>query len=224
MGKPREVTASPQKSSSVLSLCCSPNSTNFSVSAERREQCQDMRGITMYKNSGDRGDCIKYRGSSLLNVVDKTVRVILSRLQMLSELVYPDAQCGFRRARCTTDMLVSLRQLQKKYREQQVPLHTAFIDLIKAFDLVCKRGLFKLLEKNGCPPKLLSMITAYITVRADLTVGMRCSINYAAINYNGCRVYRTGRPALWMVPQNSATRHVTRLCTEVNHQCCHTRP
>ena len=179
----------------------------------------------MYKNSGDRGDCSNYYSISLLSIVGKTfVRVILSRLQMLAELVYPDAQCSFRRARCTTDMLVSLRQLQKKCREQQVPLHIAFIDLIKAFDLVSKRGLFKLLEKIGCPLKLLSMITAYLTVRADLTLGMRCSIDCAAINYNGCREYRTGRTALWMVPQHSATRYVTRLCTEVKHQSCHTRP
>ena len=29
-----------------------------------------------------------------------------------------------------------------------------FIDLTKAFDLVSRNGLFKILELNGCPPKL----------------------------------------------------------------------
>ena len=43
-------------------------------------------------------------------------------------------------------------------REQQQPLYLAFIDLTKAFDLVSRTGLFKLLKKIGCPPKFLSII------------------------------------------------------------------
>ena len=37
----------------------------------------------------------------------------------------------------------------------------AFIDLTKAFDLVSRTGLFKLLENIGCPPKLLSIIASF---------------------------------------------------------------
>ncbi|XP_067905187.1 uncharacterized protein si:dkey-234i14.6 isoform X2 [Heterodontus francisci] len=51
--------------------------------------------------------------------------------------------------------------IQEKCREQQMPLYIAFIDLTKAFDLVSRRGLFRLLEKIGCPPKLLSIITSF---------------------------------------------------------------
>ena len=50
----------------------------------------------------------------------------------------------------TFDMLFSLRQLQKKCHEQQVPLYSAFIDLTKAFELVSRSGLFQLLEKIRC--------------------------------------------------------------------------
>ena len=57
-----------------------------------------------------------------------------------------------------TDMVFSLRQLQEKCREQQQPLLVAFIDLTKAFDLVSKDGLFKILPKIGCPPRLLNII------------------------------------------------------------------
>ena len=95
-------------------------------------------------------------------------RVILNILQKLAER----AHCGFQRARSTIDMLFSLRHLQEKCRKQQVSLYTAFIDLTKAFDLVGTSGLFHLLEKIGCPPKLLSIITAFqsnmkSTVRYD---------------------------------------------------------
>ena len=60
-------------------------------------------------------------------------------------------------------MVFSLRQQQEKCREQQMPLYIAFIDLTKAFDLVSRDGLFKILPKIGCPPRLQSMIESFHT-------------------------------------------------------------
>lgn len=118
--------------------------------------------ITLYKNKGDRGDCNNYRGISLLSVIGKVIaRVILSRLQIIAENVYPESQCGFRSGRGTVDMIFSLRQLQEKCREQQRPLHIAFVDLTKAFDLVNRDALFLVLRKVGCPPVLLDLIIAF---------------------------------------------------------------
>ena len=126
---------------------------------------QDMRDasiVTIYKNKGDRSDCNNYRGISLLSTVGKVfARVTLSRLQSLASRVYPESQCGFRAARSTVDMIFSLRQLQEKCREQQQPLFLAFVDLTKAFDLVSRSGLFQILQKIGCPPKLLAIIAAF---------------------------------------------------------------
>lgn len=59
------------------------------------------------------------------------------------------------------DMIFSLRQLQEKCREQQKPLFIAFIDLTKAFDMVSRSGLFSILRKIGCPPRLLSIIKCF---------------------------------------------------------------
>ena len=59
------------------------------------------------------------------------------------------------------DMIFSLRQLQEKCREQQHPLFLPFVDLTKAFDLVSRSRLFKILQKIGCPPKLLAIITSF---------------------------------------------------------------
>ncbi len=126
---------------------------------------QDMRDaniITLYKNKGDRSDCNNYRGISLLSIVGKVfARVVLYRLKVLAERVYPEAQCGFRSQRSTIDMIFSLRQLQEKCREQRQPLYIAFIELTKAFDLVSRKGLFTLLHRIGCPPKLLKMVTSF---------------------------------------------------------------
>jgi hypothetical protein len=126
---------------------------------------QDMRDakiITLYKNKGDRSDCNSYRGISLLSIIGKVfARTILSRLQRLAERVYPESQCGFRASRSTTDMIFSVRQIQEKCREQRQPLYMAFIDLTKAFDMVSRDGLFDILRKIGCPPRLLHLITSF---------------------------------------------------------------
>ena len=126
---------------------------------------QDMRDsiiITLYKNKGDRSDCNNYRGISLLSIIGKVfARVALARLQALASRVYPESQCGFRAGRSTVDMIFSIRQLQEKCQEQQMPLYIAFIDLTKAFDLVSRSGLFSLLQKIGCPPHLLAVIKSF---------------------------------------------------------------
>ena len=107
-------------------------------------------------------DCNNYRGISLLSIVGKLfARSVLKKLQVLADRVYPESQCGFRAKRSTTDMIFSLRQLQEKCREQRRPLFISFIDLTKAFDLVSRDGLFQILEKIGCPPKLLSIIKSF---------------------------------------------------------------
>ncbi|KAL9981879.1 hypothetical protein ACROYT_G010642 [Oculina patagonica] len=132
---------------------------------EKEHIPQDMRDasiVTLYKNKGDRSDC--NRGISLLSIVGKValvVRVALGRLQSLASRVYPESQCGFRAGRSTVDMIFSLRQLQEKCREQQQPLFLAFVDLTKAFDLVSRSGLFQILQKIGCPPKLLAIIGVF---------------------------------------------------------------
>ena len=128
------------------------------------QDTRDSKIITLHKNKGERNDCNKYRGISLLSIVGKVfARVILIRLQKLAERIHPESQCGFRAERSTIDMVFSLRQLQEKSREHHMPLYIAFIDLTKAFDLASRDGLVNVLPKIGCPPKLQSMIASFHT-------------------------------------------------------------
>ncbi|XP_052249602.1 uncharacterized protein LOC127857228 [Dreissena polymorpha] len=117
---------------------------------------QDMRDasiVTLYKNKGDRSDCNKYRGISLLSVVEKVfARLALNRLQTLAARIYPESQCGFRSGRSITDMIFTVRQLQEKCKEQGMPLYLAFIDLTKAYDLVSKPGLFRIWRRMVALP------------------------------------------------------------------------
>ena len=92
-----------------------------------------------------------------MSIAGKVVaRVLLIRLQATADRVYPKSPCCFRAGRSTTDMIVTVRQLQKKSREQGKPLYLAFIDLTKAFDLVIRKACYNSLEKIGCSSKLLN--------------------------------------------------------------------
>ena len=64
---------------------------------------QDMRDaniVTLYKNKGDRDNCNNYRGISFLNVSGKLfAKVVLIKLRVLAERIYPESQCEFRTKR-----------------------------------------------------------------------------------------------------------------------------
>ena len=55
-------------------------------------------------------------------------------------------------------MISALRQIQEKCREQNMGLYAAFVDLTKAFDIVSRDGLWKILARLGCPPKFLTIL------------------------------------------------------------------
>ena len=114
--------------------------------------------------------------------------VVLARLHVLAECIYPESQCDFRSGRSKIDMLFSVRQLQQKCREQQQPLYLAFIDLTKAFDLVSRTGLFKLLEKIGCQTKRLSIIASFHVNRHDF------------VSFDGeiSEPFKIGKAASWL--------------------------
>ena len=80
---------------------------------------------------------------SLLSIAGKIfARVILNRLITMSEKCLPEAQCGFRPGRSTTDMIFVIRQVQEKCIEQNMALYSIFIDLTKAFDTVNKKAIW----------------------------------------------------------------------------------
>ena len=123
---------------------------------------KDTNIITLYKNKGDDRDCNSYRGISLLWIAGKVfARLLLPRVRQIADRILPESQCGFRPSRSTSDMVVSLRQLQEKSVEQSRPLYVVFIDVTKAFDTVSRSGLYNILKLLGCPETLLSILVAF---------------------------------------------------------------
>ena len=137
------------------------------------QQLKDAPIIRLYKK-GSRQLCDHYRGISLLAIARKTLaRELLNRLivhlehgllpqsqcvlarELLNRLIVhlehgllPQSQCGFRGGSGTVDMILSARHLQEKCQEQYDDLFITFIDLTKAFDTLCRDGLWQIMEKN----------------------------------------------------------------------------
>nr|VZI09521.1 unnamed protein product [Spirometra erinaceieuropaei] len=85
--------------------------------------------------------------------------ILLNRLNNhLEQGLLPESQCGFRRHRGTTDMIFAARQLQEKCQEMRTHLYSTFVDLTKAFDTVHREGLWKIMQKFGCPERFIQMV------------------------------------------------------------------
>jgi exonuclease III len=124
---------------------------------------QDMKDaliIHLYKRKGNRQDCNNHRGISLLSIMGKILaKILLNRLTAHLEGGFlPESQCGFRKDRGTCDMVFAARQVQEKCQEQHRDVYLAFIDLTKAFDSVCRDGLWKIMAKIGCPNKFIKIV------------------------------------------------------------------
>nr|VZI52094.1 unnamed protein product [Spirometra erinaceieuropaei] len=124
---------------------------------------QDFKDATivhLYKRKGNRQVCDNHRGISLLNIAGKIfARILLNRLNNhLEQGLLPESQRGFRRHRGTKDMIFAARQLQEKCQEMRTHLYSTFVDLTKAFDTVNRAGLWKIMQKFGCPERFTQMV------------------------------------------------------------------
>nr|VZI34581.1 unnamed protein product [Spirometra erinaceieuropaei] len=55
-------------------------------------------------------------------------------------------------------MIFAARQLQEKCQEMRTYLYSTFVDLTKAFDTVNREGLWKIMQKFGCPEQFTQMV------------------------------------------------------------------
>ena len=120
---------------------------------------KDASIVHIYKRKGDKTSCDNHRGISLLCITGKILAGVITHI---ADSIVPESQCGFRAGRGTSNIVFAVRQLQEKCREQNQELHLVFVDLTKAFDIVLNRnGLWKILQKSGCPDKLTALIASF---------------------------------------------------------------
>ena len=122
---------------------------------------------------GDLRSCDNWRGISLLDVVGKVMaRIAKERLELIADRVLPESQSGFRKGRGCIDMIFVARQLVEKAREHNDMLYMLFVDLRKAYDSVPREALWRVLEKCGVPPKMLSIVKSFHErMQAEVRIG-----------------------------------------------------
>ena len=148
---------------------------------------------------GDLRHCNNWRGISLLDVVGKIMaRIMKERLEVIAGKVLPESQCGFRKEPGCVDMIFVARQLVEKAREHNHSLYMLFVDLRKAYDSVPRQALWKVLEKCGVPPKLLSLVkSCHEGMRAEVRVGFTTTEEFEV--RNGLRQGFTLAPTMFNI-------------------------
>ncbi|XP_060794630.1 uncharacterized protein LOC132897202 isoform X2 [Neoarius graeffei] len=58
-------------------------------------------------------------------------------------------------------MIFSLRQVQEKCTEQNMPMYAVFIDFTKAFDTVSREALWTVFQKYGCTDKIINLLKSF---------------------------------------------------------------
>jgi sorting nexin-29 len=77
---------------------------------------------------GDKLDWNNYRGITLLDIVCKVFSNILNeRLKKITEHLFGEYQCGFRKNRSTSDQILKIRQMMEKHYEHNQDLHMLFV-------------------------------------------------------------------------------------------------
>lgn len=119
--------------------------------------------LPIYKK-GDPTDCNNYRGIALLDIMYKILATLIKRrLEASSENIIGEYQCGFRKARATTDQIFLLKQVLTHCYEYEIPAFMLFIDFKAAYDTINRIQLLRALRKFKVPEKLCKLIDMTLT-------------------------------------------------------------
>ena len=86
--------------------------------------------------------CKNYRGISLLSIpCNVYARVLNGRVRSKTESKIMEVQGSFRQERSCIDQVFTIRQLSEKVLEKNRQMGVAYVDLKKAYDMVCREKL-----------------------------------------------------------------------------------
>ena len=117
--------------------------------------------IPIFKK-GDRKQCTKYIGISLLSLPGKAYAKCLERKRReILKLKLEDGQGGFRPGRSTTNGIFSLKQIFWKSWVHGKDTFACFVDLEKAYERVSRDKLWKVLREYGVDGQLFCAIKSF---------------------------------------------------------------
>ena len=104
-------------------------------------------------------DCNTWRGITLLSIPGKVFsKILLEIMKTEVNRLLPEEQAGFRKEWSCTDHVATLRVITEQSLEWNSPMYIYFVDFQKAFDIVDRIALWKLLAHYGTPEKSIRLI------------------------------------------------------------------
>ena len=133
--------------------------------------------IVPIHKKGNKMICSNYRGISLLSIPCKVyTRILDGRVRRITENKVMEVQGGFRQGRSCVDQVFTIRQLSEKVLEKNGQMAVACVDLVKAYDNVCRGKLWQVLDEFGVKRNLMKAIRSlYAGSQACVRVGGRLS-------------------------------------------------
>ena len=149
--------------------------------------------ISPIHKKGDQKDLGNYRGICISSPLLKILCSLLNErvLTHCSEnRLISKNQIGFQKNSCSSDHLLTLKTLVKKYVTiGKEKLYACFIDFQKAFDSVWHKGLFHMLQKVGINGNVLNLIKdLYGKTKCAIKINNRITefFNYSKGVRQGC--------------------------------------
>jgi len=129
--------------------------------------------------------CTRARLPSLLDIMGKLLpgKILQRRLQELAEELLSDSQCDF--------CIFSARQLLEKTIKHWSKLFMLFVDLRKAYDLVPRCALWKVLGQYGIPEVMINLLRSlHNGMEAEVTISSLTSPSFRVTNglHQGCTI------------------------------------
>jgi hypothetical protein len=172
--------------------------------------------VCLYKGKGSRDDPAKYRGISLISMVERFIAsLLLGRIGASANKHMKQSQAGFRPLKSCRDAVFRLWRDLEKMKTDKMPCIYTFVDYSKAFDSLVWARMWEILVFSGCPPQLVAVIRS---LHEQATIALRINsegdLAEAFAQMKGIRQGSGLSPCLFVLVLDFVMRAYEEACAE----------
>jgi hypothetical protein len=172
--------------------------------------------VCLYKGKGSKDDPAKYRGISLISMVERFIAsLLLERIGVSANKHMKQSQSGFRPLKSCRDAVFRLWRDLEKMQTDKMPCIYTFVDYSKAFDSLVWARMWEILVFSGCPPQLVAVIRS---LHEHATIALRINaegdLAEAFAQMKGIRQGSGLSPCLFVLVLDFVMRAYEEACAE----------
>ena len=128
-----------------------------------------LEKVSFHSKKGNAKEYSNYHTIALISHASKVMlRILQVRLPQYLNQELPDVQAGFRKHRRTRNQIANIHWIIEKAREFQKNIYFCFNDCAKAFDLVDRNKLWKILKDKGIPDHVTCLLLKKEQLESDM--------------------------------------------------------